>query len=43
MQKQNIKNVEELEFAVFGIENVAKRLDIGGKKFIRSSRKIVIF
>lgn len=32
MQGQKIQNAEELEFAVFCIENIAKRLGVGGEK-----------
>lgn len=32
MQRQKIQNAEELEFAVFCIENVAKRLGVGGEE-----------
>lgn len=32
MQRQKIQNAEELEFVVFCIENVAKRLGVGGEK-----------
>lgn len=32
MQGQKIQNAEELEFTVFCIENVAKRLAVGGEE-----------
>lgn len=32
VQRQKIQNAEELEFAVFCIENVAKRLGVGGEE-----------
>lgn len=38
-----IKNANELEFAVFCIENTASKLGVNGKMFIKHWRKIAIF
>lgn len=41
--KEKIKNIEELEFAVFCIESIASRLGMDGRRIYDALTKRVIF